>query len=394
MNGNKYRSNVSVNGASAVASNIAVLNVGPDVNLDATTTTNCPATSNTINTAGTAGVSYQWQVSTNSGTGWTNVVAGADPSGVSYTINTGSLVISALTNAIDGYQYRYIANDGAGCVVTSAATTQKVPALAAFGLPGAGTITANVGDAVNIPVTVTAGTAPFTYQWQVAVGAGAYSNILNSNASYTGPTTGTLGIPSVTSATYNNKYRVIIKNAGGCTSASASFAQVGLPVTLPVTITSFTAERLGGTGNRMGGTAVRLSWTVDAANVPQSFGVERAMGGGFSEVGSVKGQSGKAEYGFVDAGVSGAGGSGAGVEYRLRVSGSGGLSLFSTVVRLSGDVAGRRFGLRPSFTASGSTSLYTVLDKNETIQMTMTDILGRVLLREMVKVGRGKVIRR
>jgi len=380
MNGNKYRNNVSVNGAGAVASNVAVLNVGPDVNLDATTTTNCPATSNTINNAGTAGVTYQWQVSTNSGTSWTSVVAGSDPSGVSYTINTGSLVISALTNAIDGYQYRYIANDGAGCIVTSAATTQKVPALAAFTLPGAGTITANVGDAVNIPVTITAGTAPFTYQWQVAVGTGAYSNILNSNTSYTGPTTGTLGIPGVTTATYTNKYRVIIKNAGGCTSASASFAQIGLPVTLPVTISSFTAEKLAGT-------AVRLSWIVDASNIPQSFTVERSTANtsSFTGIGSVKGESGTAEYSFIDAGVNSPD-----VQYRLKTSGQGGLSVYSTVVRLSNDVAGRHISLRPSFTASGSASLYTVLDKNETIQLTITDVMGRVQFSGLLKLGPGE----
>jgi hypothetical protein len=378
MNGNKYRNNVSINGGSAVASNVAVLNVGPDANLDATTTTNCPNTSNTINTAGAAGVTYQWQVSTNSGASWANVVAGTDPSGAVYTVNTSSLVISSLTNAIDGYQYRYIANDGAGCIVTSGATTQKVPALAVFTLPS-GSITANPGDAVNIPVTVTAGTSPFTYQWQVAVGAGAYSSILTTNTAYTGPTTSILGIPSFTSAMYSNKYRVIIKNSGGCTSASASFVQIGVPVVLALNITSFTAERLNSS-------TAKLSWTVDGPGAGQSFSIQRSVDNvSYIEAGRVKGVQGINSYSFIDAGVTSPD-----VQYRLKASDESGASVYSNVVKLSNDSVARRIGLRPSFTTSGSTSLYTVLAKEETLQLTVTDIMGRVQFSKMLSLGRGE----
>jgi len=380
MNGHKYQALVSVNGGGAVASNFGTLNVGPGADLDAHTTTNCPTLGNTINNGGTAGATYTWQVSSNSGSSWANLVAGTDPTGVVYTINASSLVISSLSNAIDGYQYRYIANDGAGCIITSAATTQKVPVLASFTLPAAGSITANAGDAVSIPVTITGGTAPFTYQWQLAVGTGSYSNILTSNTAYTGATTSTLGIPSVNSNTYNNKYRVLIKNnPGGCTSANASFAQVGIAVPLPLTITSFTAEK-------MAGAAVRLSWLVDASVTPQSFSVERSTdNASFSEVGSVKGETGKTAYSFIDAGVNSPD-----VQYRLKASAQAGPSMYSTVIKLSNDVVGRRIGLRPSFTTSGSTSLYAALDKNETMQLTVTDILGRVQFSEVLKLGKGE----
>lgn len=379
MNGNKYRNLVSVNGGSAVASNVAVLNVGPDVNLDATTTTNCPNTSNTINTAGASGVTYQWQVSTNSGISWANVIAGTDPSGAVYTVNTTSLVISSLTNAIDGYEYRYIANDGSGCIVTSGATTQKVPALAVFTLPAAGSIVANVGDAISIPVTVTAGTSPFTYQWQVAVGTGAYSSILTSNTSYTGATSSTLGIPSVTTAMYSNKYRVIMKNAGGCTSASAAFVQIGVGVPLALNITSFTAEKLDGSD-------VKLSWMVDATHTAQSFAIQRSTDNTFyTEVGSVPGEQGKTAYSFIDAGVTSPD-----IQYRLKAVDQGGASVYSSVVKLSNDSVALRIGLRPSFTASGFTSLYTALGKNETLQLTVTDIMGRVQFSKMLILGQGE----
>jgi len=380
MDGHKYQALVSINGGSAVASSFGTLNVGPGVNLDPGTTTNCPSVSNTINNGGTAGATYTWQVSSNSGSTWTNLVAGTDPTGVVYTINTTSLVISSLSNAIDGYQYRYIANDGAGCVITSAATTQKVPVLASFTLPAAGSITANVGDAVSIPVTITAGTAPFTYQWQVAAGTGPWGNILTSNAAYTGATTSVLGIPSVNSTTYNNKYRVLIKNnPGGCTSANATFAQIGSPVILPLTITSFNAEK-------MTGSTVRLSWIADASFTPQSFSVERSTNNAsFSEVGSVKGETGKTAYSFVDAGVNSPD-----IQYRLRTVDQRGTSAYSTVVKINNDALARHIGLRPSFTTSGTTSLFATLDKSETMQLTVTDIMGRVQFSQQLRLGRGE----
>jgi hypothetical protein len=380
MNGNKYRSTVYVNGINPVNSLVGTLNVGPDVSLDNVSSTNCPATSNTLNTAAAAGVNYQWQVSSNSGSSWTNVVDGADPSGVTYTGGaTGALLISSLTNNIDGYQYRYIANDQAGCVITSGVTTQFVPALAVTNLPTAGTITANVGASVSIPSTVTSGTGPFAYQWQLAVGAGTFSPISTTNTSYTGVTTSTLGVPSVTTAMYSNRYRVVVKNGGGCAAASSTFVQIGLPVTLPVTISSFTGEK-------QGSSAVKLSWAVDASFIVQSYTVQRSGDGtSFTDVGSVKGENGKTNYTFID-GTKGRGV----VQYRLKMTGQDNLDTYSAVIKITTDEVGNRIGLRPSFTTEGFTSLYTVLEKYEALVVTVTDVAGRLLWSESVKVEKGE----
>jgi hypothetical protein len=380
MNGNKYRSIVYVNGINPVISIVAILNVGPDVSLDDAISMNCPTTSNTLSTAGAAGVSYQWQVSSNAGVSWTNIVNGADPSGVTYSAGaSGLLVISLLTTAIDGYQYRYIANDGQGCVITSGVTTQQVPALAVTSLPAAGVITANVGASVSIPATVTAGTGPFTYQWQLAVGAGTFGPISTTNTSYTGVTTSTLGVPSVTTAMYSNRYRVVVKNVGSCAAASSTFVQIGLPVTLPVTISSFTGEK-------QGSSAVKLSWAVDASFIVQSYTVQRSADGtSFTDVGSVKGENGKNSYTLID----GTPGHGI-VQYRLKMTGQDNLDTYSAVIKITTDEVSNRIELRPSFSTEGFTSLYTALEKHENIIVTVTDVTGRLLWSESVIVEKGE----
>ena len=380
MNGNKYQSIVSVNGINSIASNQATLNVGPDVSLDDVTATNCPGTSATLNTASAAGVSYQWQVSSNGGGSWTNITDGADASGVTYTGGvTGVLTISPLTTSIDGYLYRYVANDGLGCVITSGVTTQKVPTLAAFTLPPAGSITASVGSSVSIPATITAGTGPFSYQWQVATGAGSYTNILSSNTAYSGATTSTLTILSVTTTTYTNRYRVTVKNAGNCITASSSFAQVSTNVVLPLELETFTAQK-------QGSASVKLLWTVSGLHAGESYTAEGSTDGySFIGRGFVNGQGGKTSYSFLDTDAGNSF-----TFYRIKMTDQDGGAVYSHVVRVAENDIANRIELRPSITADGFTSLYTVLVQNESVVLTVTDVTGRLQWSQSVKLEKGE----
>ncbi|HWK03629.1 MAG TPA: T9SS type A sorting domain-containing protein [Puia sp.] len=380
MTGNKYQSIVSVNGINSVTSGIATLNVGPDVSLDNVTSMNCPATSATLNTAGAVGVNYQWQVSSNAGSSWSNIIDGADASGVTYTGGaTSILTISPLTTSIDGYLYRYVANDGAGCVITSGITTQKVPTLAVFTLPAAGSITASVGSSVSIPATITAGTGPFTYQWQVASGAGAFNVISNSNTAYSGATTSTLTILSVTTTTYTNRYRVTVKNAGGCATASSSFAQVNTNVTLPLKLETFTAQK-------QGSAAVKLLWTVDGQYAAQSYTVQGSADGyTFTDRGLVKGEAGKTAYSYLDDGP------GIGISlYRIKITDQDGSAVYSAIVKVINDDVANRIELRPSITAEGFTSLYTALAQSEAVVLTVTDVTGRLQWSQSIKLEKGE----
>lgn len=394
MDGYKYRSNVYVNGTNMVTSAQGILNVAPNVSLDNATQTNCPATSSTLNTAGVAGVSYQWQVSSNGGSSWANVTDGADPSGATYTGGaTGTLTIGSLTTNIDGYLYRYTANDGT-CNITSGITTQRVPAIAIYTLPTS--VTSNIGESASIPVTITAGTGPYTYQWQVAVGFGGFTNILSTNAAYSGATTGTLTILNVSTATYSNRYRVLIKNPGNCASAVAAFTQIGSPVVLPLTITGLTAQKQGASSSSSSSStasssspsstvfAVKLSWTVQTAYT--SFAVERAVdGGAFADAGSVPAVAGVSDYTYTDEFA----GNGQ-LQYRIKAIDPSGAAVYSAVADVAGDASQDQLELRPSVVSSGGTlSLYSLLSNGSPLVLTVTDVTGRMLWTTTVEPGKG-----
>jgi len=379
MNGNKYQALVFVNGAFAATSRAATLNVGPDVSLDNTPLMNCPGTSATLGAIPATGGNFQWQVSSNSGASWSNIVNGPDPTGVTYSGGgTGALTINPLTTAVDGYQYRPIASDGAGCTVTGGVFTQRVPTLAVFTLPAAGTVSAAVGQSASIPATITAGTGPFTYQWQVAVGAGGFANISVGNPAYTGQTAGTLNILNVTSAIYSNRYRVVVKNAGGCASSSASFAQIGVAVALPLAITTFTA-------GRRGPSLVKLAWTAENAAAAADFTVQRAAtGNNFVDIGAVVGATGTDDYHFTDAGAGGGA-----LQYRVKALNTDGSVVYSGVAEVAGDSGADVLELRPSVVTGGNLNLYSSLNNSESFFLTITDVTGRVLWSATVRLSKG-----
>jgi hypothetical protein len=72
--------------------------------------------------SGTPAPTLQWQVSTNSGSTWTNISNGNPYSGAS----TGTLVITSVTAGMTGYQYRCVAGNGINPDTTSSVATLTV----------------------------------------------------------------------------------------------------------------------------------------------------------------------------------------------------------------------------------------------------------------------------
>lgn len=207
MRGYTYRCIVS-NGCSPDAvSGTATLTVyGKPIIVSApTAATTCEGSSATFNTIVDAwNPTYQWQV--NTGTGWTNLANGGNYS----FVTTNSLMVSGVTAAMEGYQYRCVVTDACGVNTT-----------------GDGILHVNLRPVITKnPITqkgwyqdpfiftVDAIGTNLTYQWQIdTTGSGNYINIADKAGSYSGTTTNTLRV----TPTYQNLryFRCVV--SGTCT---------------------------------------------------------------------------------------------------------------------------------------------------------------------------------
>ena len=160
-----------------------------------------------------SGISYQWQVSTNGGTSFSNVSNNAVYSGA--TSNT--LTLTGATASYVGYQYQLLIN---GCLVqqtssvasiisggTISITQQPIP------------LTVCQGDPATLSVTATGGSS---YQWQVDGGSG-FINVINGNG-YTGAQTATLSLIGAATSINGQTYQCIV--SGGCAGNVTTTAAV------------------------------------------------------------------------------------------------------------------------------------------------------------------------
>ncbi len=162
--------------------------------------TTCSGGSASISTAvsGTF-LTYQWQVSTNGGTTWTNVANSFIYSGAATRI----LAISGATPGMSGYLYRLVVNGTCTPTdFTSAAATLTVNSPAVLTLQPEVNKAVCVGSDASFTASAT-GVAP-TYQWQVSTDGGiTWANISGATAS-------TLSVSGVTQSMNGNRYRALV----------------------------------------------------------------------------------------------------------------------------------------------------------------------------------------
>ncbi len=216
-NGYKYRCIVK-NAGGSVTSSAATLTVTaakPTITTQPSNASVAEGSNATFKVvASGTGLSYQWQVSTNGGSSWSNSPATGN--------KTATLTVPA-TMSRNGYKYRCNVTNSGG-TTTSAAATLTVTS----GKPAITTQPANatVKAGSNATFKVVASGAGLTYQWQVCE-AGS-STWKDSPA--TGNKTATLTVPA-TASRDGYKYRCIVKNSSGTTTSSAATLTV-LAITL------------------------------------------------------------------------------------------------------------------------------------------------------------------
>jgi hypothetical protein len=248
QNNNRYR--VIVNGQCGTTTSTAVVltvNSAPAITAQPQNVSTC-AGSNAVftTTASGTGLSYQWQISTDGGTTYSNI-AGA---------NAASYTATAVTTAMNNYRYRVIITGTCAPAVTSSAAILSVGTTPVItGQPSAQVVC--VGATPSFTVTATG--SSLTYQWQVSTdGGGSFSNV-------SGATSATLTLPAVTAAMNGYIYRVQV---AGCVATPVTSSNALLTVNTPISIgTQPTAQTLCAGSNATftvaaSGTGASYQWQV------------------------------------------------------------------------------------------------------------------------------------
>lgn len=244
-NGNEYECVVS-NGISPDATSSAAtltVNYAPSISTDPLSQTADAGTSVTFTAAATGNPTpnYQWQVSTNGGSSFSNI-SGA---------TTDSYTINPVTSVQNGYQYRCVASNGVSPNATTTAATLTVDY--------APVITTNpisqtkvVGTSATFTVVANANPSP-GYQWEVSTDGGSTFNNISgaTGSSYT--------VSSLTLTESGYKYECVVTNTLSSTTSNAATLTVTLaPVNgqcgpaaqvWPYGATSFGSDALCSAGN-------------------------------------------------------------------------------------------------------------------------------------------------
>jgi len=214
MNNNRYRVIVSNGCPSSVTSTSVSLTVSNPAAI----------TSQPVNTSACEGqaavfavaasgdnISYQWQISTDGGNTFTDIVGATGP----------SYAIPSVTSSLNGNIYH--------AVISSCNPTPVVSSNATLTITADVTISQQPTNSTtcvdsNASFSINASGSGLTYQWQLSTDGGInFTNI-------SGATSSTLTINAVTPSMNGNMYRVIVDNTcGGSTTSSSALLTTGTP---------------------------------------------------------------------------------------------------------------------------------------------------------------------
>lgn len=213
MNGNSYQVIVTNPCRTITTTPVnLIVNTTASITTQPVSVTTCegPAATFTVAGAGT-GVQYQWQVSTNGGTSFTDITGAT-----STTYSTG-----ATTASLNGNIYRVKVSSQCNTLNSQNATLTVNP------IPAITTAPVNTGACNGSDATITAViTGSPTYVWEVSTDGGAtYTTV-------SGATTGTLQLINVTASMDGNKYRVTATNSCGTVTSTPVTLNVNTVVTI------------------------------------------------------------------------------------------------------------------------------------------------------------------
>jgi len=199
--------------------------------------------------SGSPAPTYQWQVSTDGGSTWTNLTDTAGYSGTA----TATLTVCGATAAMNGYVYRCLASNSVlSNVNTSIACLDVTPSAVVGGVPGS-----------VIP-------GGFTAVWNVVSGAAGYRLDVSTNSSFTSFVTGfqNLDVGNATAAaigglsantTYYYRVRAYDSAGTGLNSSTVTVeTSAPIVITTPLNVSTLAGQPLSSGGIDGAGGAARF----------------------------------------------------------------------------------------------------------------------------------------
>jgi Metallo-peptidase family M12B Reprolysin-like len=219
-----YRVIVSGGCTPAATSNCATLTVVTSVTITGQPSNSsvCEGGSTSFSASGSGtGLIYQWQLSTDGGSNYSNISNGGVYSGAT----SGTLTITGALFAMNNYRYRCLISNATcttpGTSNAAILTVNTLPNVSAS--PSNATICVGGSNTFSVSATGTG----IGYQWQLSADGGAnYNDIGGANAS-------TYTVSGATIGMNNNRYRCIV--SGTCAPAATSGFGI-LTVIAPVSI--------------------------------------------------------------------------------------------------------------------------------------------------------------
>ena len=243
--------------------------VGPVITAQPASQIIC-AGANTSFAVTAAATGYQWQLSIDGGTTFTNL----SNTGVYTGVTSATLNITGATTLMNNYQYRSLASATCGTTNSNAGilTVNNGPAITTQ--PATSNVICVGG---NITYTIAATGSGLGYQWQLSTtGAGGPWNNISNGGVYSGVTTGSLTITGSTAGMNGYFYRAVV--TGTCSPAATS-NDASLTVNSPVTITAQpTAKSICASGT------TNFSVAATGSSVTYQWQVSTDAGTGWSNI--------------------------------------------------------------------------------------------------------------